>query len=805
MKRVLALVAAAASTSIATVSAAAPTAPSGPHPRLFLSGPVLEALTAKSKDTASMTAKVVKTCDDVVANPDNWAKMPSYDFLWGVAATSCAMAWEITKKPEHAQGGIKMLNALLDDKATVGDGAGGDKVVQQDDGYFIRIYAPYAAIAYDWLHEAPGMDAALKAKVAERFKAWIDWYAASGYLPHQVGANYHSGYVFAKTTVAVALSGDDPAGATYFADVVDTMFTKEIVGTGLAPGGVLNGGDWAEGWQYGPLSVLSYSLSARAISEQGATFPEIATWTNSLALRFFNALSPDRNELYTGGDFEDSGFNTKPHPRIPLATLVGASSDEAASWAAFGRKTIANDDEALVFIDALAEARNVQPVDLGSATASKWYVAPGTRRLYARGAWDRSASWVEFQSSPHQVPDHEHADASNVTLYHGADALIVDPSPYGSLSTLTGNALTVESNAVGDDYKPSQAVWSSLAELPWSRAGQSGIVAARADLSNAFNSSKASSDVPYAHREFVFLPEGDVVLMDRARTDDATRGLRVRFHTPSALTLSGSTAKADIGSSSLRIIGVQVSGQTASQKMTTVGDCYSGTRGDCEATRFVAGEYDLRVPGPTSLAVHVISGLKKGEAETSAISVNDPSVDPAKNPSIVGTVVQRGTVRTMVVGSSAKDGAAGATLSYLAPAGGARSVVYDAPEATDGSSTVVAAKEGNGCRVTITAAPAPGKGFTGRPLMFTLGSATDPCAVLEDKVAPPGVAPGSTGTAGDGGVAISAEANADGDASGGCGCVEAGRNPRGMAGNVGIVAASGLLASLFLRRRRRSA
>ena len=39
---------------------------------------------------------------------------------------------------------------------------------------------------------------------------------------------------------------------------------------------------------------------------------------------------------------------------------------------------------------------------------------------------------------------------------------------------MPSNALTVESESVGAEYKPSQAVWPNKAELPWARAGESG-------------------------------------------------------------------------------------------------------------------------------------------------------------------------------------------------------------------------------------------------------------------------------------------------------------------------------------------
>ena len=91
--------------------------------------------------------------------------------------------------------------------------------------------------------------------------------------------------------------------------------------------------------------------------------------------------------------------------------------------------------------------------------------------------WGPDAYWAVFTSAPRLVPDHQHMDASNFVLSRGEDALIVDPSPYGSRSTLTGNALTVDSDVVLKDYKPSQTPWST-AELPWARGTAAGVVAA---------------------------------------------------------------------------------------------------------------------------------------------------------------------------------------------------------------------------------------------------------------------------------------------------------------------------------------
>ena len=61
-----------------------------------------------------------------------------------------------------------MRIAVLDDYQDVGDGLGGDTVVTHDTGYAMRTFAPYSALAYDWLHDAPGVTESLRARSRSR-------------------------------------------------------------------------------------------------------------------------------------------------------------------------------------------------------------------------------------------------------------------------------------------------------------------------------------------------------------------------------------------------------------------------------------------------------------------------------------------------------------------------------------------------------------------------------------------------------------------------------------------------------------
>src|SRR5262249_26337366 len=153
--------------------------------------------------------------------------------------------------------------------------------------------------------------------------------------------------------------------------------------------------------------------------------------------------------------------------------------------------------------------------------------------------------------------DHEHNDAGNFVLTRGADDLVVDPSPYGTLSTLTSNAPAVDSNAVPDGYSPSQGNWGKTTRFDWTRQSGSGVAVARCDFADQFRLDDYPSDVEVALRDFVLVPDdgaaGEVVLVDRVVTGDAARGLHLRVRTPGALSLAGDRANAALGASALSV------------------------------------------------------------------------------------------------------------------------------------------------------------------------------------------------------------------------------------------------------------
>ncbi len=824
---------------------AGPAVPSGAHPRLFMGAQNLAGFTKNAAVKGTAAAGLVAACQDTIDNPSDYSTRGGSDGnTWPGAAVDCAFAYQATQKATYLTQALMYWQASLDDDQKLGDKLGcvagvatdwqswdGNPpappiilTVTHDTGYPMRWYGPDIALAYDWLYSAPGVTAALLAQTRTCLTAWNDYYTMSGYHNDQAGANYNAGYVIGKTLSAIAIGTDGGADGHLWNETVTALFPTILVGKGLlgagtpvdmagAPAGAMVGGDWLEGWEYGPLSVLEYAVATRALEENGAPQPDMDTWASSLVVRYVYGTLPTMDGQWVGGDFDSTDPYQAPSVNEVDAVLAGPTSDQAAAWAAF-HKQAQSLDAGTYFYNALAELRAVTPADYRAQmpAPSPWYLSRGSRGMYVRTGWDAAAFWGVFSSAPQIVSDHEHHAAGNFVWSRGADPLVVDPSNYGEPATPETNAVAVDADLPGD-YGPSQTPWST-AELTWARGTADAVFAARSDFAHAFDFDGNPSTIPYAHREWVMLPEGELVTIDRVQTKDAAHFAYVNFHANTAGTLkeAGGVALGTAGSSQLAIHGVFLSGGTPAITQPPVGDCTVSCNdacGACFSARFPVDEYSVKVPGPWAVAVHVFDGLAAAEAQATVGSLNDDVTDPApkQNAGVLGAAVFRGMKQSYVVASSAVAGAAGATMTYGVPGGSpARHVVFDAPEDANGKSLVSAAVQGTRCVITITA----GAGFAGQPLLFEVSSAADGCKATESTdvasgMPPPGTGgsgsttsgPGAGGGAGTGGAGAGGGSSGGGGGTSGCKCETAGGTGGSMAG-LGLLMG---LAAVAGRRR----
>jgi hypothetical protein len=760
--------------AVAPAAAAEPAVPSGPHPRLFMRPGDVAGYAASARTPGAAAAKLVERCQRSIDRPDEVKDRGGVDGdYWPGTALACAFAYRATGQKPYLAQAIKFWRVSLDDDQAIGDGKGctaeqatvdwrkrwnGEHpappalvTVSHDTWYPMRWYGPYLALAYDWLYAEA--DEALRLQTRRCLTGWIDGYTRFGYLRDDPGANYHAGFVIAKTLGAIAIGNDGGADGHLWTETLRDVFARQLVGKGLSDSsaskqpGLLVGGDWGS-WQYGPLSVLEYAVATRAVQDHGAPQPEMAAWITSVVLRSLHGAVPTMDRQFSGnGDYEGEGeyavYKSLEANQLDAA-LAGPGTDQVAAWALFVRQN--RKLTGGYFWNALAELRSVAPQDYRAQKPAPplWYLARGVGNLYARTSWAEDAFWAVFMSGTPKA-DHAHYTASNFVFSRGGDHLIVDSANYTQFSTLGSNGVAADTKAPGS-YALTQGPWG-LATMPWVRGTRDGVFAARADFARAFEYNGTPSDIKYAHREWVLLPEGEIVAIDRLATGDASRNMYVSFHANTsgslALDPASGVAAGKVGRSQLAIHRVRLTGGTPKLVRTRKSDCPGDCRypcGSCTAARFDVDVYTVAVPGPFAVAIHVLDGLGDGEAPAAVASINDAAVDPAKqNAGVIGAAVLRGAKQSYVIASSQAGGGRPDAMSYgVAGGAAARHIVFDAPEAKDGTSAVTATAKAGRCVVEI--APGRGGGTTGRPLIFEVASASAGCAVQPIADAP-GAAP----------------------------------------------------------------
>lgn len=711
----LLIVLATATAATAHATPVATPEPTGPHPRMLLDRELRAQWKAMAKLGAGPVVGAIRLCEEARTSRDHDRALYQGS-EWAKLLQACLVAWAATDSKDDAATAVKFFTALLDDLDTVGDGRGGDAAVRRDHGYSIRMLAPYTALAYDWLYASPAMTPELKARARARWKAWLDWYRDNGYRAASPGSNYHAGYLIAATTIAIAQAGDaGDDGRALWRRVVDEMWNKEMAAA-LSQQGVLAGGNWPEGWQYGPLSVAEYSLAARIMKHAGVDVPGVEPWLSSVLRHHVYALSPS-DGMYASGDTEMATATLTPHVLTLAAIALGDASAQDKRWARGELVRLRLVDRDWFLYDALAAIGEKPTLPPRSAWPT-WYLSANTGTLYTRTRWDDAGVWFVAECAATIDTDHRHPNAGNFALSRGRDDVIVDPTPYGSRSTLTSNAPTVASRQLPADYIPSQGAWSEKTGYDFVTQRASGIVAARCNYADQYRFQHRASDVPRAVRDFVLVPSRDgrdaaLVVIDRAETGAKDRGMDLRFRTPGRLALDGDVGTAIVGATKLAIASVTRSAPgTTAIGTPSDKDCFKQRvpKGQCDAARFPVTGYRVQIPGPSPAAVHVISVTgAKAPAATAA---------PLAGTGWAG--VRLGGVRDATIVWAIGDG----PLAYTAGPG--THVILDAPEA---DAAVTAKHTGGGCAVSV----ARGRTAAAHPLVV---SVDDACKIVLDAEAP---------------------------------------------------------------------
>ncbi|MEP7311024.1 MAG: hypothetical protein ABI859_00450 [Pseudomonadota bacterium] len=598
--------------------------PGDAHPRLFSEAGVDTSLRQLAGKRDSYVAQTVERCRTITADPARYSNDLYMGLDWAQYVQACLVAYKASGNQAYGRTALIYFKALIDDLKVVGDGAGGDAAARRDSGFAMRALGPNAALAYDWLHDFPGVDEALRARARQRFRAWTDWYLTNGYRARSPGTNYNAGYVFAATTIAVAQGGEAGAdGTRLWNHVINDLLLKDLL-PAMTGDGVLVGGDWNEGWQYGPLSVAEYALSLRAVARYGLDVTRAGPWFKALVTRHVYGLVPGGGtaRTYAVGDTQTEDAHLAVRAETLAAVLIGPAEPAVKQWAEseMRRLRLYDEKEGFPLFRALAQAELVEPVEFPRTQSSSRYLSIGSGTLYARFSWSDDGAWLAAPCSRARDVDHMHPNAGSFVLSRGRDDVIVDPSPYGTLSSLTSNAPTSESGNLPASYQPSQAFWATRTGFDWIWQAADGMLVARCDYADQYRIQQTPTDVLMALRDFVIVPlkEGrDVVaiVVDRARTPGEGKALHLRFRVLADIALRDGAYVGTQGKTRLTIRPVTASAGQSDLRRVATSSCFQDgyTRGNCDAARFNINEYRLKLKGPQTQAVHVVSAVA-GEA-----------------------------------------------------------------------------------------------------------------------------------------------------------------------------------------------
>ena len=644
--------------------------PGDPHPRLFSEPSVDTALRQLAKKSDSYVAHTVERCRTITADPARYSNDLYMGLDWAQYLQACLVAYKASGNQAFGKMALVYFKALIDDLKVVGDGAGGDNAARRDSGFAMRALGPNAALAYDWLHDFPGVDEALRARARQRFRAWTDWYLANGYRARSPGTNYNAGYVFAATSIAVAQGGEaGPDGTRLWNHVVNDLLLKDLL-PAMTRDGVMVGGDWDEGWQYGPLSVAEYALSLRAVARYGLDVTRAAPWLNSLVTRHVYGLVPGGGvgRTYAVGDTQTEDAHLAVRAETLAAVLIGPAEPAVKQWAEaeMRRLRLYDEKDGFPLFRSLAQAEMVEPVEFPRSQSPSRYFATGSGTLYVRFNWSDDGAWFAAPCSRARDVDHMHPNAGSFVLSRGRDDIIVDPSPYGTLSSITSNAPTSESGNLPAEYQPSQAFWATRTRFDWIWQAADGLLVARCDYADQYRIQDTPSDVPMALRDFIVVPlkEGrDVVaiVVDRARTPGPAKALHLRFRTLADLSLRDGAYVGTQGRTRLTIRSVTASTGQPELRRVAKSSCFQDgyTRGNCDAARFDINEYRLKLNGPQPTAVHLlaagagdapVASLVRGDGmEGTLLELTDRNLIAVTGNATKGTITIPARLTTVVL------------------------------------------------------------------------------------------------------------------------------------------------------------
>jgi PKD repeat protein len=455
-----------------------------------------------------------------------------------------------------------------------GSGNGGFANITIDTTYTSRNLGKYLALGLDWLDGYVGFSSTFKQQVESMLVQWFNYLRQNGYHYNDPGSNYGAGSYVSNMLTALALQNRDPVNGpvlmndmlTYRTDQLLPLLTRnpgdpQPGSTTPDPHGSLNGGFWAEGWNYGPLAIQNLLLGSLALEDSG-TITQATTerqWANQVIDNLISSTTDNGKSTYDGGD-PLSWAPTFPNAQLfyVLASMASSSAEQSYANYILQNWNLPNADNAVKLL-----------FDNPSAPAASWTsslplqdYAVGTGLVQARSDWGSTPVWASIEAANGIHADHQTAAPGTMDITRGADRLLVNGNAPGQQvsppKSRNANVLIVDDN--GDGVQETR-----YAEDDGLYYGSPGIVVNDYQATSAFTYFSVDLHAAYSNpltpgqggsaseltRQWVYLRPGYVVVFDRATTVKDTYTKEDRWHFTAAPTVSGNAFVETVGSSKL--------------------------------------------------------------------------------------------------------------------------------------------------------------------------------------------------------------------------------------------------------------
>ncbi|PYQ56895.1 MAG: hypothetical protein DMF58_19650 [Acidobacteria bacterium] len=389
----------------------------------------------------------------------------------------------------------------------------------RDTGYDIRFQLRDLMLAYDWLYSTFTPDE--RATIVRVATKWIDWYHNTpGYAESWPVENYYAGYLQGIALVAVATAGDNPDADRFF-----TLLRSKLANEVPIMNQRLAGGDWAEGWNYGPYSVLELSLVNTLLKDIGEDWSVDFDWLQGLPSSLFFMISPDFNQTFSFGGYSGN----YPDKTSPSTLAVLSSTSAVAGYLYASTNANPNNDFADIPADTFYEMIFARPSPPPPLAFTSSYFNSGTGRFLSR-----FGSYTVTTENTSYSYDHYGYANGDVRLYRDSTCLVC-PSAYRG-PAFDGEAVTPAFSTY--------TVNGGNQDLPLGRNNQNLFTISNAQfdaIGMRFESSWASSrydenivdpnnPLDYMIREAVHVHPGTLVVRDLHRRRHASDTLIGRFH-----------------------------------------------------------------------------------------------------------------------------------------------------------------------------------------------------------------------------------------------------------------------------------